>query len=440
MDQLNLDLEWDEESDPYGRLHCEGSLGTLPDYGPLGSVECGVVSPEVAMTSGVCGAKDLVLGQAKEEMAGMVPGPATLWGILLSEVPTKAVTGSTLPSECEKAYGDVSLDLWVAAGYDCQLPMVEVVASPAVQDLLPINDEESMHSYQSPHPIGPYVVKTSPGKGQGIFASRNVSRGERILMDKPFFIVTKPYTPKTVLSDFERMPLERRTQYMQLYCPDRPDDIHMTDVMRIFEANCFNIGDKAAMFLTATRFNHSCLPNAYYSWSGGREELRLHSMLDIPEGEEMTICYGNPFCTFRQRQYELRIYNFDCNCPACQVGTVFGQASESRRCAMETLNKQIIMFQTDSDEALLRQGLQDPLTAILQLIETIKEEGLHGELMTPYRYAVDCLKSRGNFKEALKFAQLELGEEVVCLGNDSDVVRETIEYIEELEAEFESSK
>ena len=79
---------------------------------------------------------------------------------------------------------------------------------------------------------------------------------------------------------------------MQLYCPDRLDDIHLTDVICIFEANCFNIGESAAMFLTATRFNHSCLPNTYYSWSEKRGEIVFHAMIDIPEDEEMTICYG----------------------------------------------------------------------------------------------------------------------------------------------------
>lgn len=422
IDQLKTDLEWEEELGPYEAVQWE------------------ISSPEIASKSGVCGAEDFEVGQAGEEAGGMVPGPATLWGILFSEMPTKLKTGSNPLLESEKLYQDASLDMWIAAGYDCQLPMGEIEASPAVQEFLAIDAEESMQSYQCPDPIGPYAIKTSPGKGQGVFTTRDVIRGERILVDKPFFVIIKPYTSRTVLNIFECMPLDRRTKYMQLCCPDRSDDIQKTDVMSIFEANCFNIGDKAAMFLTATRFNHSCLPNTYYSWNERRHELAIHVMVDISEGEEMTICYGNPFRTRLQRRSELRIYNFCCNCPACQVGTAFGQASESRRRAMEVLNEQIVMFQISLNEALLLYGLRDPLTLILQLIEVIREEGLHGELMTPYRYAVDFLKGRGNFEEALKFAQLELEEEVVCLGDDSDVVSETIGYIAELEAELERPK
>lgn len=227
---------------------------------------------------------------------------------------------------------------------------------------------------------------------------------------------------------------------MQLYCPDRLDDIQLTDVMCIFEANCFNIGERAAMFLTATRFNHSCLPNTYYSWSEKRGEIVFQAMIDIPKDEELTICYGRPFLTRLERFSQLRIYNFRCSCPACQIETPFGQASESRRLDMRALNDQIIVFQSRLNEALMLYGLQDPLIAILRLIATIKEEGLHGELMTPYRDAANCLKGRENFEEALEFAHLELEEEVVCLGNDSEVVHKTIEYIEELEIELEKAK
>ena len=81
----------------------------------------------------------------------------------------------------------------------------------------------------------------------------------------------------------------------------------------------------------------------------------------------------------------------------------------------------------------MTHGLQDPLTAILRLIELIKEEGLHGELMTPYRDAADLLQAKEELNEASVFARLELEEEVRCLGVDSEVVGKTREYIRGLE-------
>ena len=369
--------------------------------------------------------------ESSESVGKSFASPAILWGILASEVGLAA---------CEVLDANTIVNLWLAAGYDSQLPLLEDQApTPPVIDAITTTDEASP---RPPDPTGPYIIKASPGKGQGIFTSRCVPAGSRILADKPFLLVPKPYNNLKVLSAFERMPLANRKLYMQLSCPDHSsfsaNDIHTTDVMRIFEANCFNLGDHAAVFLTATRFNHSCLPNTYYSWSEARHEIAFHSMLDIPQGEELTICYGRPFRTRLERRSELRIYNFCCRCPACDVLTTFGQASESRRLEMRALDGQIVMFQSLKNEARMTHGLRDPLTAILRLIELIKEEGLHGELMTPYRDAADLLKAKdelneAELNEALVFAHLELEEEVRCLGVDSEVVDKTRDYIRGLE-------
>lgn len=351
-------------------------------------------------------------------------GPATMWSILRS---------GTESAGCEEVDDEALVNLWLAAGYDCELPLEEKAPDAAVTDAISTNNDVSTQSYSPPDPIGPYTVKASPGKGQGIFAARPISKGELIILDTPFFLIQKPYNSQKVLSVFERMPLSKRLQYMQLSCPNRPDSINLTDVMRIFEANCFNIGDRAAIFHTATRFNHSCLPNTYYAWSSARHEISFHAMLPIAEGAEMTICYGRPFRTYRERRSELRIYNFGCGCAACDVSTAFGQASESRRLEMRELEERIFTFQSMPDEGRLSCESQDPLTAILRLLELIKEEGLHGESMTPYRNAADCLKARGDLQEAMKYARLELEEEVVCFGEESEVVASTRLYIADLE-------
>lgn len=359
------------------------------------------------------------------EIVGTLPaGPAILWGILRSEAES---------ARWEEVDDDAMVDLWLAAGYDCPLPMDEETPSTAAIDPMSVNDEIPTQSCPPPNLNSPYTVKVSPGKGQGIFAARPISKGELILLDTPFFLIRKPYNAQKVLSVFERMPLPKRLQYMQLSCPDRPDSISLIDVMRIFEANCFNIGDRAAIFHTATRFNHSCLPNTYYAWSAPRNEISFHAMLPIAQGVEMTICYGRPFRTCQERRSELHIYNFRCGCAACDVSTAFGHASESRRLEMRELEERIFTFQSMPDEAALSNGSQDPLKVILRLIELIKEEGLHGESMTSYRNAADCLKARGDIQEAMKYARLELEEEVVCFGTDSDVVASTKMYIADLE-------
>lgn len=375
------------------------------------------------------------ISDSSENVGTLPTGPATLWGILQSDVES---------SGWEKVGDDTMINQWLTAGYDCPPPMEEETPSTAATDAMLTDNDVSTQRSPPSDPNVPYTVKASPGKGQGIFAARPISKGELILHDTPFFLISKPYNGAKVLSVFEQMPFSKRVQYMQLSCPHRPDSIFMTDVMRIFEANSFNIGDRAAIFYTATRFNHSCLPNTYYAWRGApRNEVRFHAMQAVAPGAELTIAYGSPFRTFAERRSELRIYNFRCGCAACDLSTAFGRASELRRAEMRGLEERIFavqsQFQSISDEAAQSQddGL---LTANLRLISLIKEEGLYGETMTPYRNAADYFKARGNINEALAYARLELEEEVVCFGGESEVVGSTRVYIADLEMALSNSK
>ena len=206
-------------------------------------------------------------GQDNKTSESLKPrtGSAVLWA-LNSETPIKATNdrSSNIPEADEVTDMDLIINLWAAAGYDCPSASKYATTSPAVIETF-VNDKESSPSDHSQAPLGLYVVKESLGKGQGDFAARDVIRGERILVDTPFFVVTKHCDSREVRRQFERMPILRQQQYVHVDGLYRFDDVTTIEVMRIFEVNCFNFGDRAAVFLTATRFNHSCLPNTYYS-------------------------------------------------------------------------------------------------------------------------------------------------------------------------------
>ena len=356
-----------------------------------------------------------------------------LWGYHRLEVSSQATSNDGRPSEAKALDREATNKFWDAAGYNVELTTEGSGDTSTMRDVTLINDDDGEPTETYQPPSGPYNIKEAHGKGQGVYASEDIPRGTRILVDKPFFVVTKPYNLSTIMDKFEHMSFTRRKSYMQFSCPDRPDDKQMSDVSRIFEANCFNIGYSAAIFQTGTRFNHSCLPNTYYSWSEARQELVFQAMIDVKQEEELTIAYGRSFLSHRERRSELRNYNFRCTCPACQLDTPFGQASESRRLIMKALDEQIYMCHTALNEGLPTSYLHDPLSPILELVELIKEEGLRGELMAPYRGAAELLKGRGDWEEALVFANKQLEEERTCLGEDSDVVGKTREYVEDLE-------
>jgi SET and MYND domain-containing protein len=104
-----------------------------------------------------------------------------------------------------------------------------------------------------------------------------------------------------------------------------PDNITMSEIVTvgcILRTNTLSFGadlsaSKGLMFCpTAASFNHSCDPNAEYSFDG--RVLRVASIKTIMEGEEVTISYVNRLTPKNDRQELLRgRYDFTCRCSAC---------------------------------------------------------------------------------------------------------------------------
>lgn len=88
-------------------------------------------------------------------------------------------------------------------------------------------------------------------------------------------------------------------------------------LISIFQTNCMEMGPGAAVFLHTSRFNHSCVPNACFSWNEAIGKETIHTMRDVEEGEEIVISYVDMEHDKRLRAWELRHYGFVCGCEAC---------------------------------------------------------------------------------------------------------------------------
>ncbi|KAI4753226.1 hypothetical protein E4T52_09310 [Aureobasidium sp. EXF-3400] len=73
--------------------------------------------------------------------------------------------------------------------------------------------------------------------------------------------------------------------------------------------------DCLGVWPVASRANHSCLPNAEYSFLGDFMLVRANK--DIPKGEEITISYVPTTGKFEQQKMALRNWNFKCECKLC---------------------------------------------------------------------------------------------------------------------------
>jgi hypothetical protein len=55
--------------------------------------------------------------------------------------------------------------------------------------------------------------------------------------------------------------------------------------LSIFMTNAMECGNGAAVFEVAARFNHCCVPNAFFSWNGTKHEERIYAVKDVDVGE-----------------------------------------------------------------------------------------------------------------------------------------------------------
>jgi hypothetical protein len=100
----------------------------------------------------------------------------------------------------------------------------------------------------------------------------------------------------------------------------------------------------AAVFPHAARFNHSCNPNACFTWNAAIGKETIHVMNSIAAGEEITLSYCDMIHDKSLRSYELKHYGFVCDCPACsddeENETSFGYQSAERRFRLQELERE----------------------------------------------------------------------------------------------------
>ena len=125
-------------------------------------------------------------------------------------------------------------------------------------------------------------------KGTGIRALKTIERGSEIISESPFIRFTHPITPLSIRHAWDRLSDENKQRFLSFTStiPDIDDRF-----VNIAETNaiplCVPSSDESAfdeehaaaregvsgMFKTICRVNHSCEPNACWTWSARRQSL-----------------------------------------------------------------------------------------------------------------------------------------------------------------------
>jgi hypothetical protein len=225
--------------------------------------------------------------------------------------------------------------------------------------------------------LDPFVIAQSPGKGLGAFATRKLSRGDLIHSESPLFSTTSSIgflDPIQLVKAFQSLSPEEKEQYLSLKnaFDQNGSGARRDPMFGIYTTNSFSIGDgREAVFIRASRFNHSCSPNARYSFNAAIGKIRIYALRHIDIGEEILVSYlasrGVYGSNRANRQKRLTGLGFTCVCSVCTLPQAEIEKSDERRREMNTLWNSVPNF-------TLLESVQRIL-AIVRALRLMQEEG-----------------------------------------------------------------
>lgn len=244
---------------------------------------------------------------------------------------------------------------------------------------------DNIGNYPPVHTGSPFAIVPTEGKGLGVFATRDLDTGDEILVEKgSLWCSDTQYLEdraSQLIQNFGTLDEQVQIEYLKLHSAPNPtevqalheyfktsilpgDDPHSQEtlrkyilVCRIYNANSFEIepskrdesGHKvpaqSAVFIEASRFNHSCDPNLWYHCDTTRGYFRATASRPIETGEELTINYIPvlPVRADRLRDLKMR-WGFDCRCNVCDGYSIkfdryIAQAEKSQNRLAQTERK-----------------------------------------------------------------------------------------------------
>ena len=275
-------------------------------------------------------------------------------------------------------------------------------------------------------------TSTAPGlqNGKGAFASRDIQRGDLILSEKPIFTIPnntpQPRRQTYIEAAVRKLSPTHLDNYLSLQNSHNKCSCSLRHLPGIYCTNAFGLSDSGGICLTASRFNHSCSPNARFTFNSNTGELRIYALGTIPHGEEIFVGYidedllGKPlYGSPRQlRQTTLRNHlHFTCECSACSLSEAEAKTSDARR------NRVYEITQSFKKLGLmgLTQGVQI-LNDIVEAIHLLQEEGYLADADDFTNEAGPICAFHSDWVSSKYWADLTYNTRVAEYGEDSSQV------------------
>ena len=115
------------------------------------------------------------------------------------------------------------------------------------------------------------------------------------------------------------------------------DDISESVLHKLYGiicTNCVSVEDRICLYPVVSMINHSCVANSCYTFNGETNSVLLRAKRGLEAGEEITVCYTDPWVGQPARKIKLRrTWCFDCSCPRCSDVTEFGTNISALKCS-----------------------------------------------------------------------------------------------------------
>ncbi|KAF4782338.1 TPR domain-containing protein [Colletotrichum scovillei] len=273
-----------------------------------------------------------------------------------------------------------------------------------------------------------FTVRQAIGKGLGVFASKPILTGQRILTDQALLTITSSDS-NSILRQAQLLSTAGRDSLLSLSTNPSKSSV-FSWLESIWRSKSAPQHTTQALFPQVARLNHSCVPNAQGNFNKDLDAFTIHATRNIEPEEEITISYLDEHLGLRQsRQTALHDgYGFTCGCSACST-TTSSEAGEVRRAEIQ--RKLELFAQAASEDP------EDEFKMMLALLDAHEAEAIRGrEVSTMYiataRKAFDLGKREEGRELALKGLQLE--KEAV--GDDSPFYAATLGAVQALGVEI----
>lgn len=299
-------------------------------------------------------------------------------------------------------------------------------------------------------PADIFEIRSSPGKGLGVFALHTLETGDIILRETPTIVVTPPEFIPGMGFNTTEVGIRARTAFGGLseamqeevmsltahYLPAEAKAQGFDLLMAIFRSNAYNTGEDLGLFVKIARINHSCRPNASYSWVPEIGKRVVYANRRIEAGEEISVSYIPLLLKRLDRQQHLDTYGFICSCDACAMEDIERKASDRRRRDIrEAFDELEIQARNDN---LSPKKLRRLAGDSLKLVDLVEKEQLPDYFARAYYVAAVFLSRTQRWAEATIWAKKSIRIKLVA-DADSDETKEIGRLLRVLEARTRES-